>query len=340
MSQTTKNGVLYGVFRDTCFAPDRHRAEDRMTFLIPGQGCVPWLKTQGEICDFCQLPAGTRFAVLGEGHEDHYESWSVSEADYHEMIDTGFEDSNGIDSVTVFNGGSFLTDREIPAATRQHLYRKFAAHPTAQNLMVESRPEFVTPEMIDEAQSLIGAKSMTVAIGLESVNDYVRNKVLHKFMGWKGFERALGLLQARGLRTFVYVFLGAPGLTDREAYEDAFASIKTLTDMGVDEINLSCAFIPPGGKLEKWHKEGTFRPPWLWTVAQLIDDACANGWPLSVGGFDDFPPPVAISHNCGVCDDAVLAAIEQHRVAATFDCDVTCDCKSEWSGLMSGQSAA
>ena len=336
MTHTTANGLLYGVFRANRFAPDRQNIEARATLLFPGQGCVPWLKTGGEMCDFCQLPAGARFAVLGAGHEDHFEAWHVSAEDYREMVDTSFAEIDGVDSVAVFNGGSFLTDLEIPAETRAHLYRAFAQHPTSRHLMVESRPQFVTAKMLDEARAIIGTKSLMIGIGLESVNHHVRNKLLRKFIGWTDFERALRTMRESGCKSLVYVFLGAPSLTEREAYDDALRSIRTLNDMGVDEIALSCAFVPPGGKLAAWYETGTFRPPWLWTVARLIQDARANGWPLSVGGFDDFPPPLAISQNCGSCDEGVLASIQRHRETGAFALDVSCDCHAKWSELMSG----
>ena len=334
MTERTESGILYGYFNDTRYCPHQKRRVTRLVQLLPGQGCGIWLDTQAECCIFCRLPAGTRYAVLGEGFEDRFHPWTVPPEDYHAMIDASLENSDGVECITCFNGGSFLTDREVPAAARQHLYRRFAEHPSATELMVESRPEFVSPALLDEAEALIGGKAMKVAIGLESMDDRVRNQVLKKFMGRNSFLRALRLLQERGIRTFVYVFLGAPGLSEREAYEDARASIKALADLGVDEIALSCAFVPPGGMLETWFNAGTFRPPWLWTVTRLIEDAAENGWPLSVGGFDDFPPPVAISMNCGRCDEAVLDAIEEHRQTGAFACSVACACQTGWSEMM------
>ncbi|AXS40681.1 radical SAM protein [Breoghania sp. L-A4] len=299
---------------------------------------MPWLKTRGACCTFCRLPAGTRLAVLGEGHEDHFSPWRVAQADYVEMIDTALDGSQGVENITLFNGGSFLTDHEIPSTARKHLYQRFAEHPTASELMVESRPEFVRDDMLDEALDAIGEKRLMVGIGLESIDDHVRNDVLKKYIGRKSFLAAIENLQRHGIRTFVYVFLGAPGLSARDAYLDAKRTIAFLADLGIDEIALSCAFVPPGGQLETLYRQDAFRPPWLWTILELIAEARDNGWPLSVGGFDDFPPPVAIAQNCGKCDQQVMEVIDTHRATGTLTLTALpeCGCRPEWERAMVG----
>lgn len=330
IAQTTPAGTLFGYYTDTYYAPDQKRPIKRLVQLLPGQGCSIWLDRKSDCCVFCQLPAGTRRAVLGEGFDDHFEPWTVAPDDYAAMITESLAAGTGVDSIVCFNGGSFLSDREVPALVRQQLYHGFEVHPTATELMIESRPELVKADMLHEAQDIIGDKDLKVAIGLESIDDHVRNNILKKFIGRKSFLRAIDLLRARNLKSFVYVFLGAPGLSPREAYEDAFQTIDFLAALGVDEIALSCAFIPPGGQLEKMHAAGTFRPPWLWTICQLIDDAVANDWPLSVGGFDDFPPPIAVSHNCGECDLLILGEIDNYRARGHFAQKTKCACRQTW----------
>lgn len=275
-TKQTKSGIQFGWFDDRRFAPALRRQVSRRVLLLPGQGCVPWLRTCGDCCVFCRLPAGTRYAVLGKGQEDRFESWRVAVEDYCEMIDTALDGSDGVDSLTVFNGGSFLTDQEIPADARRHLYRAFAAHPTATELMIESRPEFVRDEVLDEAERLIGGKHLMIAIGLESTDDKVRNELLKKYIGRRSFLDALERLKERGHRSLVYTFLGAPGLTEEEAYCDALATLEALAEMRVDEMALSCAFVPEGGPLEKLYQAGEFRPPWLWTIVRLSSELLAT----------------------------------------------------------------
>lgn len=326
----TANGVVYGFYTDRRHDPIQCRTVRRLVLLLPGQGCVPWLRTKAGCCPFCRLPAGTRLAVMGEGFDDHYEPWTISQDDYVEMIDTALGGSECIDTIVCFNGGSFLTDREIPRAAREYLYHCVEAHPTAQCLMVESRPEFVRDDMLEEATSRLNGKALTVAIGLESTNDRIRNGPLAKFIGRKSFDSAVARLKKGGHNVFVYVFLGTPDLTEAEAYEDAENSVRELSVMGVDHIALSCAFVPPGGTLEQRFREGTFKPPSLWSIARLVEAAQHNGWPLTLGAFDDFPPPLAIPSNCGLCDDAFHAQFDAFRETNAFDARALpqCSCQS------------
>ena len=192
--------------------------------------------------------------------------------------------------------------------------------------MIESRPEFVRQDILREAKTHLQGKALTVAIGLESTNDKVRNGPLAKFIGRKSFDKALSLLKAEGHRAFVYVFLGAPGLSEAEAYLDAQTSVRELHALGVDEIALSCAFVAPGGMLEQAFRAGSFRPPRLWSIAQLIAQAKRNGWPLSLGKFDDFPPPVAIPANCGCCDEGINALFDLFRRTNRFEISDLPDC--------------
>jgi len=328
----TQNGITYGYNIEIKYDPILKASVKRLLQLFPGMGCVPWLKTKAACCPFCRLPAGTRLAVLGEGHETHFDPWQISDADYFEMIDQSFVAAGDVETVACFNGGSFLTNQEVPEAARLYLYDRVAQHPTAQGLLIESRPEFIKDDILSEAEARLGGKTLTVAIGLESTTDQVRNGPLAKFIGRKSFLSALKRLQERGHMAFVYVFLGAPGLSAAEALADAQKSIDELVELGVDQIALSCAFVPPGGPLEDMYAKGQFRPPHLWSIAQLVDHAQRKNIPLSLGGFDDFPPPIAIPHNCGACDGEIHEAFDHFRQTNQFDLNglPDCFCHKDW----------
>ncbi|MFY0596297.1 MAG: hypothetical protein JXQ85_07700 [Cognatishimia sp.] len=332
----TQNGITYGYDIEVKYDPILKARVKRLLQLFPGMGCVPWLRTKAACCPFCRLPAGTRLAVLGEGHEAHFDPWEISDADYVEMIDQSFAAARDVETVACFNGGSFLTDREIPKTARSYLYNQVARHPTAKGLLIESRPEFIQDDMLAEAEAQLGGKALTVAIGLESTTDQVRNGPLAKFIGRKSFLSAVKRLQDRGHKTFVYVFLGAPGLSASDALADAQKSIDELAELGVDQIALSCAFVPPGGPLEDMYTQGEFRPPYLWSIAQLVDHAQRRSIPLSLGGFDDFPPPVAIPHNCGACDGEIHEVFDQFRKTNQFDLNSLpdCSCHQDWENTL------
>jgi radical SAM enzyme (TIGR01210 family) len=80
---------------------------------------------------------------------------------------------------------------------------------------------------------------------------------------------------------------------------------------------------------ELYHDDG-YRPPWLWSVAAVLDrTAAADVLVVSdpVGHGSDRGP-----HNCGECDDRVQRAIEdfdRRQDPSVFD-EVSCQCERTW----------
>lgn len=303
----------------------------QLTLSIPGGGCKRWLDTKGRCCPFCGFPGLIRRLLKGVDSQENYEGWLLESSVFEGMYDKTLQEYQNFNKLAVFNGGSFFFDTEIPSDFRKKLYKDFSCHPVATQLMVESIPEGVTEEALEEAKTRLGDKEFMIGIGLESSNNKVRNKILRKATSLKVFEKSVQLMQSFGVQVFVYVFLKGPGMSEKEAYEDVLQTMTYLNDLGVDEMALSCAFIPPNTPIEKLYNNGEFRPPWLWTILKIMAQAKENGWPLSVGGFEDQPPPVAIAGNCDKCDPGILQTIDDYRTNGMFPrIQSTCSCKTQW----------
>jgi radical SAM enzyme (TIGR01210 family) len=78
------------------------------------------------------------------------------------------------------------------------------------------------------------------------------------------------------------------------------------------------------------HFRGGYRPPWLWSVAEVLHDtADVDAIVVSdpVGHGSERGP-----HNCGECDDRVQTAIKDFDLRqdpAVFD-QVSCECEGTW----------
>jgi archaeosine synthase beta-subunit len=314
------------------YSPIYKTAIKQLTLSIPGGGCKLWLDTKGRCCPFCGFNGLVRSILTGDDSEDNYEGWLLETSTFTDMYKKAVNDIEDFDKLAVFNGGSFLIDTEIPADFRRMLYEDFAKHPTARQLMIESIPDGITKEVLDEAKNHLGTKDFMVGIGLESADNHVRNKLLKKATSLKRFEEAVRLLQSYGMQVFVYTFLKAPGLSEREALDDVIKTMTYLTDLGVDEIGLSCAFVQTDTPLEHLYRNGDFRPPWLWTILEIMNLASKHNWPLSIGGFSDQPPPIAIASNCKSCDDDIHSAIDKYRSNAHMPRkEIYCTCKEDWN---------
>ena len=146
------------------------------------------------------------------------------------------------------------------------------------------------------------------------------------------FEKKVEMLQQLGVKVYVYVFLKAPEISEHRALNEALNTIRYLIGLGVDEIALSCAFVSENTPLEHEYRNGSFTPPTLWSIAEILHHAKENNWPLSLGGFDDTPPPIAIPSNCHNCNPAIYELFELYRKRGTFrisDLPI-CSCKKNW----------
>jgi radical SAM enzyme (TIGR01210 family) len=131
-------------------------------------------------------------------------------------------------------------------------------------------------------------------------------------------------------------------MSEQEAIEDAVASIRFAFEAGSHTVSLSCATVQQGSLLcEKWRKR-EYRPPWLWSVVEVIRQTIALG-PVRVGTFDDEPEPLDVPHNCGACDGRLSEALERYRqtmdaavlVHETACCE--CTCRNTYLGLKTGE---
>lgn len=324
------DGTPYDFETDRRYSPVYGKTINQRTVFIPGGGCKFWLQTGGKGCPFCGFPGLTRLVVLGEGQENNFEGWLLQTSTFKKMHASATQDLTDIDKVAIFNGGSFFVDEEVPADFRKFALQDLGKRSGLQQVMVESRPSYLRHDCLSEAKAWLNGKDLMVGIGLESVNASTRNKLLKKGMSLHDFEGSVAMMQSIGVQVFVYVFLKAPGLSEGEAIEDAIATMDYLASMGVDEMALSCAFVPPNTPIEALYNAGEFRPPWLWSVMKIVKYAAEKGYPLSIGGFDDNPTPIAVAHNCEVCTKSAMQEVDLARVNGTGEFTVECGCEGGW----------
>jgi len=307
---------------DTIFDPLQDRTVKRWILELPGAGCQ-WYKQTGG-CTMCGFSRSTqKFTFGGRLYPHwlfmlifHYAHWLVRKLQPEQLV--------------IYNGGSFLCDKEIPPQTQLAIMRCARCHPTIQKVMVETRAEFVTIEKLSLYRKALGGnKQLEIAIGLESADDCIRNDCLHKGMSKKTFEKAIALCQEFNILTFAYAFLKPEGLSEAEAMKDAVATLEYCQRVGVNEASLSCAFVQEETPLHHAFLAGEFQPPMLWSVIEVIQKT-AGLLPVRIGSFDDDPPPIAAPKNCPLCHDRVIAAVEQYRQThnpRVFD-GLDCQCRT------------
>ncbi|GAI51910.1 unnamed protein product, partial [marine sediment metagenome] len=148
-------------------------------------------------------------------------------------------------SLSIYNGGSFFNDQEIPLEIQEKSCREVERNSFIEQLIVESRPEFITDDKIKLLTSLLKSKKLRVAIGLEAVSDYVRGICINKGFSTEDYERAVEILKKNGAELSTYVFLKPIYLSEQESIEEAVRTTRYAFSLGSSEIMVESAFIQP-----------------------------------------------------------------------------------------------
>lgn len=246
------------------------------------------------------------------------------------MSSLAIAESRPFDQLAVFNGGSFLNDNEIPSDFRSWLTRKIASEVSIKEFFIETRCEYIEENEIRRMVEALRGKRLIVAIGLESRDDRIRNGLIRKGLSLNDFEAKVSLLRACGAFPYAYVFLKPAGISEGKALNDAIETVSYASSVGVAGIELSCAFVQPNTEMEVLYRQGSFTPPWLWSVLRVIEMAKKEDLPLQIGSFSDEPPPIAAPFNCKKCSPQILKAIEEYRLRGEMPDVPKCACKEEW----------
>ncbi len=228
--------------------------------------------------------------------------------------------------VKIFTSGSFLDSAEVPLDVRNTILAELRDTP---KVIIESRPEFVSEERCEEL-ARIGAH-IEIAIGLESSNDYIRERCINKGFSFNDFVKAARAARSQHFTVKAYLLLKPPFLTEAEAMNDVIRSVKDTTGY-VDTLSLNLCNVQKGTVVERLWKKRLYRPPWLWTAVEILRQ--------SRGDVPIICDPVAGGtrrgpHNCGLCDRAIVDEIRRFSLTqdkASFSVD--CTDKALWHFIL------
>lgn len=316
---------ITGIFSniDEIFDPEEKCKITRWTLLLPGAGCE-WYKKSGG-CYMCGFNESNKRYTHGK----LFPSWI-----FRLLYRLGYQNAvkKKPDVLYIYNGGSFISNNEIPVYVQEFICKEIGKDSKIKKLVIESRAEFVTADKISKLKSLLGEKELEIAIGLECKNDSVREKSVHKGMSLETYEKAVQIIKENSVRVSSYVLLKPLFLSESEAIKEVIETIKYAFSIGSDSVALESAFIQPKTIMEEYYNKGEFKPPYLWSVIEVIKQT-RNLGPVYVGGFTDEPRPIAIPQNCNKCSPDIYKALDLYR--ETFDISYInnikdCECKEEW----------
>ena len=294
---------------------------NRLIVSLPGSGCKYYKNGGG--CSMCGFHLETNKYSLGILYPA-----IVFKKLFDNALKAGL--SLGASEVYVFNGGSFLNDKEIPASFQLYLFTRLSKIESVKALLIESRCEYISEDKLKRIKPLIINYDLVIAIGLESQNDYIRNKIIRKGLSKNVFEKTVKRINSFGFVSAAYVFLKPIGITEKEALLETIKSINYSISAGCRDVILSSAFVQKGTIMEREYLSKRFRPPYLWTIVEIIKKSIYYSWPLSVGEFNDKPSPLAIPKNCDQCSCDIYRIIDKYRETAILDKISRCSCYASY----------
>lgn len=286
-----------------------HKTENELIILLP-VGCF-WAKKKGG-CSYC-------------GYQSLVEEM-VSSTEPMTNIDIIKEELDKqteiVHRISIFVGGSFF---EIPKKEWLEIMQILNEHKTIREICIETRPELITDENISAIIKAASNKTVYVAIGLESSDDYIRNKIHNKGVTKEVFENAMKILLKYKIRPLIYVFVkpAVENMTDEEAIKDALNTIDYSFEKGAYMIELECGYIVENNAMYNLYQEGKYVPLTLWSIKRLLIKALElKKGIIRLAYFSDTPKPIAGPYNCDKCSDRFFEMFDRYR--KTMDPDVLC----------------
>lgn len=283
---------------------------DALVVVLRSRGCF-WSRKSG--CLMCGYNNDCLSSVTSEDLVNQFELAMSQHADQ--------------PYVKIYSSGSFLDPEEIDVVAQKRILEMAAQK--ADRVLVESRPEFVTAENLQRATDLV--KKLEVAIGLETASDEIRTKCINKGFQFSDYQKACNLLQKNDTSIRTYLLLKPPYLTEGEAIADVQNSIEGVSEMS-QTISINPVNVQRGTVVEGLWKRGYYRPPWLWSLVEVLktpSKARIVSAPSGGGSKRGV-------HNCGKCDKGVLNAIREFSLRGEIDIfnELDCECREEWLDIL------
>ncbi len=195
-------------------------------------------------------------------------STNVSIENLKKQIDSLVSFIGDIKVLKVFTSGSFLDAREFPLKAREYFIEQLQGK--ISKLLVESRTEYITREnLLSFIDSGIDTR---VAIGLETANDDIMKNIINKGSSFKKYVNAAELVSRLSLELRTYLLFKPLFLSEKKSINDILESIKLVSSL-TDDVSINPMNIQKNTLVEKYWKQGLYRPPRLWSVAKLLLDS-------------------------------------------------------------------
>jgi len=290
--------------------------------VLPTPGCA-WALSDSGGCTMCSYIADSPLEdvpadVLVDIFKEFMEKYDINEKT----------------AVKIFTSGSFLNEEEIPHKARLKILKILNKEKNVEEVVVESRPEYVKENILKDCCEALGDKIFEVSIGLETSNDHIRKYKINKGFSRRDFEDAINIIKKMkspyNIKSKVYLLIKPILTSERDAIEDAVKSAQYAESVGVDRISFCPATIHKGTLMELlWHR-GSYNPPWIWSVLEILKRVRSSvkiPVIMDTSGFGTRRGPF----NCRKCNSKLKKMIIESNLNQTIPDEFECECKNRWT---------
>ncbi len=170
-------------------------------------------------------------------------------------------------------------------------------------------------------------------MGLETTNDAIREKSIDKGFTYADFLQAASTAHRAGAGVKAYLMMKPPFLTEAEARDDMLRSIEEVSSVA-DMISMNLCTVQSRTDVERLWKQNAYRPPYLWSVLDVLIRSPVHVLCDPVGGGQMRGP-----HNCGACDRPIVKGIGEYSLTGDKEllrvlAEEDCSCKQEWEFVL------
>ncbi len=164
-----------------------------------------------------------------------------------------------------------FTNTYAPVEHLKRLYDEALAVEGVVGLAVGTRPDCVTPEILDLVQGYTRQHLIWIEYGLQSAHDRTLS-LINRGHDFACFENAVMATRNRDINICAHVILGLPG----ESRGDMLATADAVAAMGIDGIKLHLLYVVRGTRLAQLYHDGTYRCLEQSEYADLVCDFIAR----------------------------------------------------------------
>jgi len=141
-----------------------------------------------------------------------------------------------------------------PVEKLEALYREALADPDIVGLAIGTRPDCVSPEVLDLLEELNRETYLWVEYGLQSIHDATL-RAINRGHTVEEFIEAVDETRRRGIEVVVHVILGLPG----EGKEEMLATARALGQMDIQGVKIHLLYVIKGTPLARMFQKGEYR---------------------------------------------------------------------------------